>query len=415
MKNIKYNKILNDATSFQLIRTNPKLTTNVKLTVNESDQMWLDSIEVSSELADDKYKKFSVNPGITHPANLYNFYGNGKTPNEIAFSLNETLSKTKTSNDYKDQYDFSEYFSGARYFPSKQYEERLSYFAPIYLKKDLPEYFVIFKINDPINYKIDKSKAKYPFTKDEYLIDMFEKSTIIKTFDLTESSKVGSYLRKYVSDLNFPTGGLTMNYEDDSYTKFNGILMNSGSFGSKSELLSDFYSSAAPLKHFEQFITQGYERNGIIYPNIINIEFIFNDETSDQYDFNRYVGFYINKIELDKISTDIVENYSKEDLSDFVNHFYQLLKDRKEELPERITQMLPYMIRYNWLYNYQFLDGIEKVLGGMGRRASFKNRMHLGTNALKEHYETFGSHFKLFYPALEAFVKNKKEEFLSER
>jgi len=311
MKNIKYNKILNDTTSFQLIRTNPKLTTNVKLTVNESDQMWLDSIEVSSELADDKYKKFSVNPGITHPANLYNFYGNGKTPNEIAFSLNETLSKTKTSNDYKDQYDFSEYFSGARYFPSKQYEERLSYFAPIYLKKDLPEYFVIFKINDPINYKIDKSKAKYPFTKDEYLIDMFEKSTIIKTFDLTESSKVGSYLRKYVSDLNFPTGGLTMNYEDDSYTKFNGILMNSGSFGSKSELLSDFYSSAAPLKHFEQFITQGYERNGIIYPNIINIEFIFNDETSDQYDFNRYVGFYINKIELDKISTDIDRVYNE--------------------------------------------------------------------------------------------------------
>jgi acyl carrier protein phosphodiesterase len=108
-------------------------------------------------------------------------------------------------------------------------------------------------------------------------------------------------------------------------------------------------------------------------------------------------------------------NYSNEDLGDFVNYFYQLLKDRKEELPERITQMLPYMIRYNWLYNYQFLDGIEKVLGGMGRRASFKNRMHLGTNALKEHYETFGSHFKLFYPALEAFVKNKKEEFLSER
>ena len=147
MRNIKYNKILNDTTSFQLIRTNPKLTTNVKLTVNESDQMWLDSIEVSSELADDKYKKFSVNPGIAHPANLYNFYDSGKTPNEIAFSLNETLSKTKTSNDYKDQYDFSEYFSGARYFPSKQYEERLSYFAPIYLKKDLPEYFVIFKIS----------------------------------------------------------------------------------------------------------------------------------------------------------------------------------------------------------------------------------------------------------------------------
>ena len=311
MKNIEYSKILNDTTSFQLVRTNPKLTTNIKLTVNESDQMWLDSIEVSSELADDKYKKFPINPGITHPANVYNFYDSGSTPNEIAFSLNETVSKTKTSNDYKDQYDFSEYFSGARYFPSKQYDERLSYFAPIYLKNELPEYFVILKVNDPINYKIDESKLKYPFTKDEYLIDMFKKSTIVKTFDLTESSKVGSYLRKYVSDLNFPKSGLTVDYENDTYTKFNGILLSSGAFGSRSELLSDFYSSSSPLKHFEQFVTQGYERNGIIYPNIMNIEFIFNDETSDQYDFNRYVGFYINKIELDKISTDIDRVYNE--------------------------------------------------------------------------------------------------------
>lgn len=271
--------------------------------------MWLDSIEVSSELADDRYKKFPVNPGVSHPANLYNFYGNGQTPNEIAFSLKENVSKTKTSKDYKDQYDFSEYFSGARYFPSKQYAEKLSYFAPIYLKKDLPEYFIILKVEDPLNYKIDKSKANYPFSKDEYLIDMFKKSTIIKTFDLTEGTKVGSYLRNYISDINFPKSGLSVDFDNDTYTKFNGILLNNGAFGSRSELLSDFYSSSSPLKHFEQFITKGYERNGIIYPNIMNIEFIFDDDTSEFYDFNRYVGFYINKIELDRLTTDIDRVY----------------------------------------------------------------------------------------------------------
>ena len=73
MRNIEYNKILNDTTSFQLVRTNPKLTSNVKLTINQHDEMWLDSIEVSSELADDKYKRFRVNPEVSHPANLYNF------------------------------------------------------------------------------------------------------------------------------------------------------------------------------------------------------------------------------------------------------------------------------------------------------------------------------------------------------
>ncbi len=311
MRNIEYNRIQQDTSSFQLVRTNPKLTSNVKLTVDITGNMWLDSMEVSSELADSKYKKVPVDPEASHPANIYAFYEKGKTPKEIAFSLTETVSTVKTSKNFKDQYAFSEYFSGARYFPSKQYDEKLSYFAPIYLKEDLPEYFVILKIKDPINYKIDESKEKYPFDREEYIIDMFKKSTIIKTFDLTEETKIGSYLRKYIDDPSFPKSGLTTDYDKDSFTKFNGILIDSGVFGTRSELLSDFYSSSSPLKHFEQFTTAGFERNGIIYPNILNIEFIFDDETSDLYDFNRYVGFYINKIELDKITTDINRVYDE--------------------------------------------------------------------------------------------------------
>jgi len=284
MRNIEYKKIEQDTTSFQLVRTNPKLTTNVKMTVNEAGNMWLDSMEVSSELADDKYKKVPVNTSISHANNIYNFYDKGRTPNEVAFSLTENVSTTSTSKDYKDQYDFSEYFSGARYFPSKQYDEKLSYFAPIFLKKELPDYFVILKIKDPLNYKIDQSELNYPFNTEQYLIDMFKKSTIIKTFDLTETSKLGKYLRDYLSDPNFPISGLTVDYEKDSFTKFNGILIDSGAFGSRSELLSDFYSDSSPLKRFEKFMTAGYERNGVIFPNIINMEFIFDDETSEEYD-----------------------------------------------------------------------------------------------------------------------------------
>ena len=104
------------------------------------------------------------------------------------------------------------------------------------------------------------------------------------------------------------------------------------------------------------------------------------------------------------------QKHSSEKLDLFVEYFYQLLRDRKEELPERINQMLPYMVRYNWLYNYQFLDGIERVLGGMSRRASFENKMNLGTRALKEHYKTFENHFNAFYPELETFVAEKKVE-----
>ena len=104
------------------------------------------------------------------------------------------------------------------------------------------------------------------------------------------------------------------------------------------------------------------------------------------------------------------KKYSTEELSAYVEHFYQLLIQRQSELPERINHMRPYMIKYNWLYNYQFIEGIERVLGGMSRRASFKNRMHLGTQALQEHYKMFEEHFNTFYPDLEAYVIEKKAE-----
>ena len=52
-RNISSTKILTDSASFQLVRTNPKLTGNVKVIVNESDEMWLESIKANSELSKD--------------------------------------------------------------------------------------------------------------------------------------------------------------------------------------------------------------------------------------------------------------------------------------------------------------------------------------------------------------------------
>jgi hypothetical protein len=335
MKDLEYKKILQDSSSFQLVRTNPKLTSNIKFTVNEAGNMWLNSIDVISNLTNDIYKKFPIDVNLNHPTNIFRFFDSGKTPSELAFAYREHVSKTTTSKDYKDQFDFSHYFSGARYLPSKEYEERLSYFAPLYLKKSLPDYFVIFKVKDPMNYKIDVSVSNYPYDKETFMKDMFRNSTIIKTFDLRESTKVGLYLRKYLSDPNFPISPLTVDFQEDAFTQFNGILMDSGAFGSRSEILDDFYSRSSPLKHFEQNITNGFERNGIIYPNIFNMEFIFNDDTSEIYDFNRYVGFYVNTIELEKLKTDIERPYIQRKTWQNTPSFRREIKENEDIIIEQ--------------------------------------------------------------------------------
>ena len=52
MRELQYTKVLKNDSSFQLVRTNPKLTGNVKIAVNENGDMYLNAIKANLELID---------------------------------------------------------------------------------------------------------------------------------------------------------------------------------------------------------------------------------------------------------------------------------------------------------------------------------------------------------------------------
>jgi predicted nucleotidyltransferase len=54
--------------------------------------------------------------------------------------------------------------------------------------------------------------------------------------------------------------------------------------------------------------------------------------------------------------------YSDEKLEDFVERFYQSLRDHYQLLTEKTQGMMPYMIQHNWLLNYQYKEGIARIL-----------------------------------------------------
>lgn len=308
--NPTYKKLLDEHTSFSLVRTSPLLTGNVKLTVSSDNNLFLNSIDANEELSKEEYKSIPIDINYAHTINIKKFFKNGKTPSNIVFDLKTEVDPTKPSLKYEDQYDFSLYYAGVNYLTSKTRDEKLSYFAPLYLKDILPEYFVIFRIKDPMNYKIDESKQKFPFIQKDYIYDLFKNASIIKTFDLTENTKIGKYIKKYISDPLFPSSPLTINFEEDLLSTWNGISVQSGMFTSKGEFLNSFFKTEYPLKKVEDYITTGYHRNNIIFPNILNLEFLF-DETDEveKYDMNRYIGLYINKIDLGKFTLDIDSQY----------------------------------------------------------------------------------------------------------
>ena len=50
--------------SISLLRANPSLTTNVKLVVDTSYNLYLESYNSNRELSDKKYKKFLINATV---------------------------------------------------------------------------------------------------------------------------------------------------------------------------------------------------------------------------------------------------------------------------------------------------------------------------------------------------------------
>ena len=86
--------------------------------------------------------------------------------------------------------------------------------------------------------------------------------------------------------------------------------------------LLNYFDVDNTLTDFEEYVTLGYERNSIIYPYILNLEFLFED-SSDDFEFNRYFGMYCNTVDLAELDFD---------LKNKISHRSQALQKLKHKL-----------------------------------------------------------------------------------
>ena len=87
--------------------------------------------------------------------------------------------------------------------------------------------------------------------------------------------------------------------------------------------------------------------------------------------------------------------YSDIPLADYIQTFYELLRNNFEILPENIQKIAPIMMEGNWLLIYAELEGIDRVLAGMNRRTKNRSGMDKAGQELKEFYTLFEADFRL--------------------
>ncbi len=98
--------------------------------------------------------------------------------------------------------------------------------------------------------------------------------------------------------------------------------------------------------------------------------------------------------------------FSTTDLKDFTQQFYNMIAGYSSVIPHAVNQMLFYMSKKNWLYNYQFVDGIDRALTGMSKRTKFDSKMEVAAVSLQENYTEFESEFTQFFPELQKHTQS---------
>ena len=64
------------------------------------------------------------------------------------------------------------------------------------------------------------------------------------------------------------------------------------------------------------------------------------------------------------------------------------------------------MVKQNWLLSYAEITGIRKSLTGLSRRTTFISDMETAADELEENYSLYATEFFLFFPDLQAYVRD---------
>lgn len=174
--------------------------------------------------------------------------------------------------------------------------------------------------------------------------------------------------------------------------------------------IGNFMADGIRGKQFEHFPED--VQKGILLHRFIDTytdsHDVFRQSTKRLHEkYHHYAGVIVD-IVYDHFLAKNWEKYSDEKLDRFVNQFYRSLHENYPILTEKTQDMMPYMIKQNWLLSYQTVEGIHQILTQMDRRRS-KNQsnMQFASAELKEFYPEFEREFTLFFEDMKSQASQK--------
>lgn len=279
--------------SFSILRTNVGLTTNVKVIISSTYGLYMDSIDSNSYLSSTKYKKVQFNKNSYYDEIVPNFFS--ELPVDIAFNVKYSGDNDNMFNTFDHQFDDIYQMGCRNIIDNKNYTEEFECFAPIYIGSDsFPKNFIIFRIDGP---------GLINLNKDNFISEIIDNLKCVSVFDLTRNTPLGEWIEtNFTKNQYFPPSPFYMDFRNLEFSSWNGIDYEVGGYTSKSFFLDTVLEYENTFMDFENLIYDGYKNNKVIFPNIINLSFLFDDTPATptslrKWSMNRYMGFYIDDME----------------------------------------------------------------------------------------------------------------------
>jgi len=381
--------------SFQLLRTNPALTTNVKLVVTSDYNLYLESFDTNKQLSDQKFKHFLLNKNNLLEDQIIRFYDG--LSSQIAFDVKYDSDNDTTFSKYSQQFD-DIYWSGAKAVEDNWYNEDYEYFAPLFIRKDnLPEGFIVLRVDEPTPYEEqDNDYSVSKLNKDNFYSQVVDKWKCVSFTDMRYQSDIGYFLsNNYTTNSRFPEKSFELNFKQYEYSKFYGIDYINGVYTSKSNFLQNLLYYEQPHFKLEKEILNSFRSNDLIFPHILNMKFLFNDvpatpDNIKNYSLNRYYGFYVDKLEFITNLTSYVTPELKQGLK-LKNNIFMSGSTKLTESPfvEGFYSDKTYWIQYNNEFyqvtkvsnssNYQVISTFDMsavTFSSVNDRSCFINYIH---------------------------------------
>lgn len=126
--------------------------------------------------------------------------------------------------------------------------------------------------------------------------------------------------------------------------------------------------------------------------------------------YRLYSGAFVDVVYDHFLATDSKHFPDAKALLDFTETSYHAVQQHYPVIPETLHGWLNRMREQNWLYNYQYLWGIERSFAGLVHRSKYLTESDTAFQLFQQHYDELKVYYLAFFPELWQYTRRLAEE-----